>query len=332
MPKNCLQRFLGILYHFYHSFFSAIIVQVILQKIGVSYLMNATEKLKQAERGAILSIATYILLSIAKLVVGRLFFSEALFADGLNNFTDVISSVLVFAGLKISQRPADTNHPYGHWKFETVASLITSFIMFFIGIEVLRNAWDSLQTAGSESPSLITAIVGFLSGLVMFGVYYYNRALANRIQSLGLKAAAKDNLSDAITSISTAIAVLAASFGLTWLDTLMAFIVGVIILKTAFDVFNESTFQLTDGFEPGEIKQYEPCILSHPEVKEIHALKARRYGSNVYIDLTVRMDPNLTVWRSHEVTEEIEQELNAQFGITIVDIHVEPYKQKNHTL
>lgn len=292
--------------------------------------MQATEKIKQAERGALLSIVTYIILSASKLIIGRLFFSEALFADGLNNFTDVISSILVLVGLKISRRPADTNHPYGHWKFETIASLITSFIMFFIGIEVLRNAWDSWRSASTTTPSMISAIVGFISGLIMLAVYRYNQQLAEKIHSLGLKATAKDNLSDAMTSFSTAIAVLAATFGMAWLDTLMAFIVGFIILKTAYEVFNESTFQLTDGFEPEEMQQYEPVVLAHPEVKLIHELKARRYGSNIYIDLTVCMDPNLTVWRSHEVTEEIECELDEHFGITFVDIHVEPYKQKNY--
>ena len=101
--------------------------------------MNATQRLKQAEKGAILSIITYIILSSSKLLFGKLFFSQALFSDGLNNLTDVLSSVLVFAGLKISQKPADKNHPYGHWKFETLASLITSFIMCIIGIEVIRK-------------------------------------------------------------------------------------------------------------------------------------------------------------------------------------------------
>ena len=107
----------------------------------------------------------------------------------------------------------------------------------------------------------------------------------------------------------------------------MAFIVGIMILKTSYDVFSESTFQLTDGFEPEEMKEYKPLILSHPEVKSIEELKARRYGSNVYLDLTVCMDPNLTVWRSHEITEEIEIELAENFGINFIDIHVEPYKK-----
>ena len=151
--------------------------------------------------------------------------------------------------------------------------------------------------------------------------------LEKKINSIGLKAAAKDNYSDALTSISTSIAIFAASLGISWLDGVMAFIVGIMILKTAYDVFSESTFQLTDGFEPEEMKEYKPLILSHPEVKSIEDIKARRYGSNIYLDLTVCMDPNLTVWRSHEITEEIEIELADNFGINFIDIHVEPYKK-----
>ena len=289
--------------------------------------MNATQRLKQAERGAILSIITYIVLSSSKLIVGKLFFSQALFADGLNNFTDVLSSILVFIGLKISQKPADKNHPYGHWKFETLASLMTSFLMCIIGLEVIRDAWGYFTYPIQEQPSLITAIIGGISALLMFGVYRYNHSLAIKIHSLGLKAAAKDNLSDALTSLSTSIAILAAKLSFSWLDTGMAIIVGMMILKTAFDIFKESSFQLTDGFEPEEIKAYKPIILAHPEIKTIEEIKARRYGSNIYLDLTVCMDPNLTVWRSHEITEEIELELEEQFGITFVDIHIEPDKK-----
>ena len=114
--------------------------------------LSATDRLKQAERGALLSIGTYIFLSAAKLFVGKLFNSEALFADGWNNFTDVISSILVFVGLRLSQKPSDENHPYGHWKFETIASLATSFIMFFIGIEVVRNAFQTFLSPVTEAP------------------------------------------------------------------------------------------------------------------------------------------------------------------------------------
>lgn len=290
---------------------------------------TATERLKQAEHGALLSVVTYILLSLTKLLAGNFFKSEALFADGLNNFTDVISSILVFVGLRISQKPSDENHPYGHWKFETIASLATSFIMFLIGIEVLRNTFEALLNPTTEAPSILSSIVGFISGIIMLAVYTYNKRLAQRIQSLGLKATAKDNLSDALTSFLTAIAVLFASLGLHFLDNVMAFIVGLLIIRTAYDVFKESTFQLTDGFEQEEIDLYIPVISAHPEVKEVGEIKARRYGSNIYIDLTVCMDPYLTVTKSHQVTEELEQELKEVFAISFIDVHVEPYFEIN---
>ena len=288
--------------------------------------LSATERLKQAERGAILSIGTYIFLSATKLIVGKTFNSEALFADGWNNFTDVISSILVFVGLRLSQKPSDENHPYGHWKFETIASLATSFIMLFIGIEVVRNAFQEFLNPVTEAPSLISSFVGFFSGVIMIGVFFYNKNLAARIQSLGLKATAKDNLSDAMTSFLTALAVLFASLGLHWLDNIMAFVVGLLIVRTAVEVFIESAFQLTDGFDQTELDKYIPVILRHPEVKDIHEIKARRYGSNVYIDLTVCMDKNLSVYKSHQITEYIEKELYDEFAISFIDIHVEPYQ------
>src|SRR6478752_2357173 len=100
--------------------------------------------LKLGERGAIISIVAYICLSALKLMVGDMANSEALKADGLNNTTDIIASIAVLIGLKISQKPADLNHRYGHWKAETVASLMSSFIMMAVGIQVLYEAISSL--------------------------------------------------------------------------------------------------------------------------------------------------------------------------------------------
>lgn len=101
--------------------------------------MNQTRyaELKQAERGAILSIVAYILVSIAKLAIGRLANSEGLWADGLSNATDIVASIAVLIGLRLAQKPADEDHKYGHWKAENVASLVTSLIMLAVGLQVL---------------------------------------------------------------------------------------------------------------------------------------------------------------------------------------------------
>ena len=113
--------------------------------------MNQTRyaELKQAERGAILSIVAYIFVSIAKLAIGRLANSEGLWADGLNNATDIVASIAVLIGLRLAQKPADEDHKYGHWKAENVASLVTSLIMLAVGLQVL---WSSCLLYTSPSP------------------------------------------------------------------------------------------------------------------------------------------------------------------------------------
>lgn len=108
--------------------------------------------LKRGERGAIISIVAYICLSSLKLIIGYIAHSEALKADGLNNTTDIIASIAVLIGLKLSQRPADDDHPYGHWKSETIASMVASFIMFGVGIQVTFEAISSIFNGRSESP------------------------------------------------------------------------------------------------------------------------------------------------------------------------------------
>jgi len=128
------------------------------------------QDLKKAETGAILSIIAYIFVTVLKLVVGNLANSNALIADGLNNSTDIIASLVVFIGLRIARKPADRDHTYGHWKAENVASLITSFIMLLIGFEVLYSSIQAMLNHNIQRPDSSAAIVGVISAVIMYGV------------------------------------------------------------------------------------------------------------------------------------------------------------------
>ncbi len=278
---------------------------------------NRYEQLKKAELGALISIAAYILVSAMKLVVGNLANSEALRADGLNNFTDILASVAVLIGLRIAQKPADADHRYGHWKAENVASLVTSFIMLLVGMQVLYSSILSVINKKTEAPDIISAIV-------MYGVYFFNKRLSEEVKSPGLMAAAKDNRSDAWTSIGTAIAVFAASFNLGWLDSTAAIVVALLILKTAVDIFKESVFSLSDGFDQTQLNQYNEAISQIKQVQAVKSIKGRSYGANVYLDVTITMKPDLTVKESHDITDQIEKLLQNKFQIFETDIHVEP--------
>ncbi|WP_208559325.1 cation diffusion facilitator family transporter [Marinilactibacillus kalidii] len=286
---------------------------------------NRYERIQSAERGARVSIIVYVLLALMKLSVGYLFRSSALSADGLNNFTDVISSVTILIGLRAARKPADSNHPYGHWKAEPIASLITSFAMLFVGFQVLQSTISRLLSGEVVPPNMLAAVAALIGTVVMFFVYRYNLNLAKKSQSSGLAAVAKDNLADALTSFATAVAILASALGWVWLDGAMAVIVALIILKTGVEVFRESSFSLSDGFHETELETYHSAVSELPEVKEIASLKARMYGTNIYVDITVLVNSNMTVQQGHDITEIIEELLYQKYDVMHTDVHVEPY-------
>lgn len=280
--------------------------------------------LKQGERGAMISIAAYILLSTLKLFVGYISGSEALKADGLNNTTDILASISVLIGLRLSQKPADEDHLYGHWKSEMVASMVASFIMVIVGIEVLYSTIRMISEGTKEAPDMIAAWTGLFSAFVMYAVYRYNRNLARKINSHSVMAAAKDNLSDSWVSIGAAVGILGSQFGLPWLDPVTAVIVGLLILKTGWDIFRDASHQLTDGFDVNLIKEYKQTIFTISGVKGINDLKARNYGNNIVVDCVITVNPSLDISTAHDISTMVEQKLMEEYDIYDVHVHVEP--------
>lgn len=293
--------------------------------------MNRYEELRTAEKGAMLSIIAYIFLSIIKLAIGEFANSQSLIADGFNNITDILGNVTVLIGLRLARKPADDDHAYGHWKIENVASLITSSIMLGVGFEVLRTMIQKLFSNATEEINPLSAFVGVFSAIIMMLVYFYNRNLARKVKSTGLLAAAKDNLSDALTSIATTVAIIASYLQFPIIDKICAVLITCFIFKTAYDIFSDSAFSLSDGFDESLVETYRAEILKIPEVKKVVDIRGRTYGSNIFVDVVVDMDPNMTVFDSHKVTETIEQRLQEKCGVYDVDIHVEPYKPSQNS-
>ena len=290
--------------------------------------MELYTNLRAGEKGAYLSIVTYIVLSIFKLTAGYIGNSEALRADGLNNTTDIIASVAVLIGLRISQRPPDDDHRYGHFRAETIASLIASFIMIYVGIEVLISAVESMINPAEETPDILTIFVSLISAVIMYGVYKYNYNLAERIKSTAVKAAAYDNRSDAFVSIGTAIGIVAAIIGFPIIDTITAFIIGIIIIKTAIDIFKEAVYLLTDGFDSKFLAKVRAEIESMPQVREITEIRGRQHGGMMLIDITISVNPNLNVRRSHDISNRIEQHIQSLNSEAVTFVHIEPYDPK----
>ena len=287
--------------------------------------MNQSQNnLRLAERGALISIVAYLILSAAKLATGHLLHSSSLVADGYNNLSDIISNIALLIGIRMARQPADRDHRFGHWKIEDLASLVTSIIMFYVGFDVLRDTVQKILSRETTVIDPLGAIVGVASAFVMFAVYLYNRSLAKKAQSKALNAAAKDNLSDVVTSLGTSVAIGASALHYQIVDQLAAIIITFFILKTAYDIFIESSFSLSDGFDESLLDKYKAAILELPKVSRVKSQRGRTYGSNIYLDVVIEMNPDLSVYESHAITEEVERLLKEKFGVFDIDVHVEP--------
>lgn len=287
-------------------------------------MATPADNLKLAKRGPIVSITAYISLTLAKLVTGYILNSSSLVADGFNNLSDILGNLALLIGLHLASRPADEDHRFGHWKIEDLSSLITSFIMFIVGFQVLIQTIKKILSPHMAEIDPLGAIVGIISALVMFGVYLFNKTLSQKVKSSALVAASKDNLSDALTSLGTSVAIIAASLHLPIIDRLAAIVITYFILKTAYDIFMQSAFSLSDGFDQKQLKEYEAAILQIPKISAVKSQRGRTYGSNVYLDIVLEMNPDLSVYESHAITEEVEKLLSKKFSVYDIDIHVEP--------
>ncbi|MCJ1779557.1 cation transporter [Mammaliicoccus sciuri] len=279
--------------------------------------------LRIAQRGAYISLVTYIILSILKFVVGTTYNSAALKADSLNNLTDIFVSVAVLVGLKISVKPADKNHPYGHMKTENITTLIVSFIIMFVGIEVISSNIPKLLQGDYSEPSTLTIWVSFISGIIMILVYLFNWKLAIKTKSTSLKSAAKDNLSDALVSIGTGIGLIFTQFGLPIIDIILAVILGFIIVYTGFTIFKESIFTLSDGFHEKDLNNYIEEIENIEGVIDVPSIKGRYHGNSVFLDVTIIVDKDLTLDEAHDICDLVEHQLK-EAGAYSSYVHPEP--------
>ena len=286
--------------------------------------MEPDQYIRSAVKGTYISIIAYLFMAIIKLSFGYFGNSQALWADGLNNATDIIASLAVLVGLYISKRPPDDDHLYGHKRAETIASMVVAFIMVTIGLQVIIGAIETFMSGRTETPSMFTAFVALFSALFMFGIFKYNLNLSKKINSPSIYAVAQDNKSDALVSLGACIGILGATAGIVWLDSLTALIVGFIICKTAWDIFRSASHSLSDGFDEDVLQEIQRTIEQTEGVCKLGEIKARTHGSAILLEATIYVAPHLSVVEGHDITEKIEENLKSEHHIMHAIIHIEP--------
>lgn len=285
--------------------------------------MGNINKLKLAQRGAYLSIITYIILSIVKYYFGVEYDSAAVRADALNNMTDIFASAAVLIGLKISIRPPDDNHPYGHLKSENIASLVVSFIIIFVGVQVLFENLPAIFSPVVSTPDPIVIYISIASGLIMLAVYIINSKLAQKTNSSSLKSAAMDNMSDGMISFGTAAGLILTQLGLPIADVIIASILGVLIMYTGFKILKGAVFALSDGYNDADLIEHKEDVLEVSGVLDVKSIKGRYHGSSIFLDVTIIVDPEISITEAHYICDQVEEHMHDK-GIMSLYVHPEP--------
>ena len=297
--------------------------------------MKDNQREKEIYKVTIVGALANVTLLIFKFVAGIISNSAAMIADAVHSLSDFITDVVVIVFVKISSKPQDKSHDYGHGKFETLATLIIGIALLFIGLMILYNGASATYRCiwlGEElhRPGMIAFWAAIFSIILKEAVYQYTVFKGKNLNSQAVIANAWHHRSDAFSSIGTAVGIGGAIFlGDKWvvLDPIAAIVVSVFIINVSLKIIIKSINELLEKSLPDEIEnEIIKVAESFDMVKDVHDLRTRRIGNNIAIEMHLLMDGNLSLQCTHNTTELIEAELRKKYGEhTHIAIHVEPF-------
>ena len=278
---------------------------------------------------SILGILLNILLCGIKLTAGLISGSISICADAINNLSDAGSSVISLVSFKISAKPADREHPFGHARIEYVASMIVAFLILFIGVELVRGSIDKLIAPVAPLFSIVSVVILCISIAVKLWMGLYNRRIGKKINSEVMLATAVDCLSDAGATTAVLIATVMAKFipapYNAYIDPVMGILVAALILWAGLRVLGEAKNSiLGDAPDPETVKQLQALIAEYPEALGIHDLYIHKYGpGHAVASLHVEVDGKKNVFTTHDTIDLIERRVQEELGV-ICTIHLDP--------
>lgn len=281
------------------------------------------------------SVVNFLLL-VFKFAAGILGHSAAMLADAVHSLSDFVTDVIVIVFVRISNKPQDKGHDYGHGKYETLATAIIGLLLLIVGFGILWNGATSIYTflrgGKLEEPGMVALVAAVVSIVLKEILYRYTVVKGKKLNSQAVVANAWHHRSDVLSSVGTAVGIGGAILlGEHWrvLDPIAAVIVSFFIMKVAVQLLIPCVDELLEKSLPDEVeKEIEQALLSFPGVSEPHHLRTRRIGSYCAIEVHVRMDGQITLEEAHNTATAIEHKLKEMFGEgTLINIHVEPKKE-----
>ena len=291
---------------------------------------NANVRENVSKMSGLVCIVLNVLLAAAKIVVGAVFSVLSVLADGLNNLTDCGSNIVSLVSIKLANKPADSDHPFGHRRMEYIASMVVAFIVLFLALELASESVAKIIAlirgeAEELNFGLWTILALCLSVLVKFWMFIFNSKLAKRYSSQLLKATATDSISDVLGTSAVLVALVISYFTGFNLDGIMGVAVSVIIAIAGFKILKSTANELLGEAPNAEmIQSIVQRIKSFDGVKGIHDLNVHNYGPNkYYASVHVEVDSAVDVMESHDLMDRIERDFAENTDITLVT-HLDP--------
>lgn len=283
---------------------------------------NKSNEVKRV--GAIGVIANLFLLGI-KFIVGFVFKSQGLIADAINSFGDVFSSLVTFVGGKVSSKPADDDHEFGHGKAEFVASLLIGIFMVFVSFKTIKSGFDSIINKEGLTFSLILIVVPVITIIVKGCLLAYCKKLAKTNNSLLLEANAKDHRNDILLSLGVLIGIVASIYGYTFVDGLVGIAISGVIVVTGIGIIKESYDVLIDKCIDADIvDEMKKKIEEIQGVNHIDSIKSKPTGTLHMMVIKVSVNPDMTVRESHKIAGIIRDTVCKNDNVYDAVVHINP--------
>ena len=283
---------------------------------------------KTATRVSAVSIAGNAALSLFKLLAGVLAHSGAMISDAVHSASDVLSSIIVIIGVKLSVRAPDKEHPYGHERFECVAAIVLAVVLGVTGLLIGYQAVGSIDAADGARlvPGQLALVAAIVSIAVKEAMYWYTRYYGKRLNSTSLMANAWHHRSDALSSVGALIGIAGARMGHPVMEPIASLVICVFILKAAYDIFRDAMGKMVDHAADAETERsISDCVLQQAEVLGIDRLQTREFGSRIYVDLEIRLDGALSLYEAHEIAERVHDCIEQNFPrVKHIMVHVNP--------
>jgi cation diffusion facilitator family transporter len=287
--------------------------------------LDENEREKRGRNAIIVGISGNAILAIFNFIIGTFSGSTALVAESAHTFADILDSSIAFIGFKIGLKPPDTEHPYGYGRAESLTGLISVIFLVIIAYELLLNIYGKLLIGAALTPPNLTAALMALVGIIVnYTMTTYMTRVGREINSPAITSDAKHQRVDIFTCIAVFVGVIGSHFGIPILDPLVALIIVVLVLKTAFEVARDNINNIIGKIPSDHLLQnIEAAALSVEGVSGTHSIKINYLGPYATVDIHIEVKPNLNVVEAHKISIQVENKIIDHVEIvTNVNVHV----------